>query len=139
MRPRSNTRTMSAFSAVERRWAIITVVLPSDSRSSAWESARSVSGSTALVASSRISRPDPALGRVGQAAQQFGEGGLARPGLAHDGHVPAGRQIDVDVMQHLATGAVAVADALGPHRQRAWRQVDAGRGLDHLDREVEDP
>ena len=57
IRPWSNTSTSSAASAVDSRWAIDTMVRPSASRARAWVSARSVSGSTALVASSRTRRP----------------------------------------------------------------------------------
>src|ERR1700716_4196067 len=56
-RPLSKTSTQSACSAVERRWAMVIVVRPWASRCMASLRLRSVSGSTLLVASSRISSP----------------------------------------------------------------------------------
>ena len=49
------TATRSARSAVDRRWAITTLVRPFISRSSARDIRTSVAGSTADVASSRMS------------------------------------------------------------------------------------
>ena len=57
IRPSSNTSTRSDRSAVESRWATLTVVRPTARRSSARSRVVSVSGSTADVASSRIRRP----------------------------------------------------------------------------------
>ena len=51
--------------------------------------------------------------RVGQAAQQLGERGLARPGLAHDRHRPPGRQADLDVAQHRHAVAVGEGEVGG--------------------------
>ena len=54
---RRRRSTRSACSAVESRCAIVITVRPADSRRSASVMRRSVAGSTALVASSRISKP----------------------------------------------------------------------------------
>ena len=56
-RPASKTNTRSACSAVDRRCAIVITVRPADRRRSASVMRCSVAGSTALVASSRISKP----------------------------------------------------------------------------------
>ena len=81
---------------------------------------------------------DRALGGVGEAAQQLGEGGLARAGLAHDGDARPGRDVDVDVAQHGPAGAVGEADARGraPRADRAG-SARPSSGSTSVDRGVE--
>ena len=52
------------------------------------------------------------LGRVVEARQQTGDGRLARAGSTHQRDGRPGGDVEVDVVQHGATGAVLEADVI---------------------------
>ncbi len=81
---------------------------------------------------------DPAGGRVVEATQQLGEGGLPGPRFAHDGDRCPGRDGDVDVGEHGRPGPVGEADPRTPDPQGPHRQQEAGHRVDDVDRDVGD-
>ena len=60
-----------------------------------------------------------ARGGVGQAAEELGDGRLARSRLAHDGHGGAGGEVEVDAAQHLVARPVGEAHLVEVDGQRA--------------------
>ena len=73
----------------------------------------------------------PARGRVVEARDQLGHRRLARPRGAHEGHRLAGRNREVDVVQHRHGRVVAERDVVEADLAADLRQLDRVGRLEH--------
>ena len=75
---------------------------------------------------------DRTVGRVVEAREQLGDRRLAGARMADERDGRAGRDVEVDPVQHLAAGGVAETDAVEPDVAEQPRQLAGVSGVGHL-------